>query len=135
MQKLSSVLLIDDDSTTNFLNELLVESLGLTDQLLIAATGEEALALLSQAEVSAPSLILLDANMPGMTGTEFLEAYYQRALDQQQASVVVMLTTTMDARDLARINELHIAGLVSKPLTKEKIEAILQLHFQRSLAN
>jgi CheY-like chemotaxis protein len=135
MQKLSSVLLIDDDSTTNFLNELLVESLGLTDQLLIAATGEEALTLLSQAGVPAPALILLDANMPGMTGTEFLETYYQRALDQQQASVVVMLTTTMDARDLARINELHIAGLVSKPLTKEKIEAILQLHFQRSLAN
>ena len=44
-----------------------------------------------------------------------------------------MLTTTMDARDLSRLEELNIAGLVSKPLTKEKIGSILQLHFQRQL--
>ena len=44
-----------------------------------------------------------------------------------------MLTTTMDARDLARLDELSIAGLVSKPLTKDKVDNILQLHFQRQL--
>ena len=37
----------------------------------------------------------------------------------------------MDARDLSRLEELNIAGLVSKPLTREKVDTILKLHYQR----
>ena len=72
-------------------------------------------------------------NMPGMNGIEFLEAYRQLPQTHRRATVIIMLTTTMDARDLSRLEELNIAGLVSKPLTKEKIDSILQLHFQRQL--
>jgi CheY-like chemotaxis protein len=134
MQKLSSVLLVDDDSTNNFLNELLFRSLDVTDQLLVAESGSQALDLLAhQTEPTGPALILLDVNMPGMSGMQFLEAYQQLPAAQRTSTVVIMLTTTMDARDLARLDELHIAGLVSKPLTKEKIDSILQLHFRRQL--
>lgn len=133
MPKLSSVLLVDDDTTTNFLNELLLKRLELTDHLLVAHNGAEALALLGeraqQPEVSAPALILLDVNMPVMNGLEFLEAFRQLPLARQQASTIVMLTTSLDGRDLARMRELPIAGLVSKPLTAEKLHTILQLHF------
>jgi len=72
-------------------------------------------------------------NMPGMNGIQFLEAYQQLPTAQRAATVIIMLTTTMDARDLGRLDELQIAGLVSKPLTQEKVDSILQLHFQRSL--
>jgi CheY-like chemotaxis protein len=136
MPKLSSILLVDDDSTNNFLNELLLKRLDVADRLLVAENGAEALALLTtQAATdpsSLPALILLDVNMPVMDGIEFLEAYLQLPLAQQQASVIVMLTTTMAGRDLARIEELPIAGLVSKPLTADKVETILQLHFSNS---
>jgi CheY-like chemotaxis protein len=136
MEKLSSILLVDDDSTNNFLNELLLKSLEVTDRLLVAENGTQALDLLAQqAGPEEPALILLDVNMPGMNGIQFLEAYQQRPVAQRAATVVIMLTTTMDARDLARLDELSIAGLVSKPLTKEKIDNILQLHFQRQLPN
>ncbi|OGX84329.1 hypothetical protein BEN47_02895 [Hymenobacter lapidarius] len=132
MKKLSSVLLVDDDSTNNFLNELLFQSLGVTDQLLVAENGNQALDLIeNSAGPTAPALILLDVNMPGMNGIQFLEAYKRLPQAQRSATVVIMLTTTMDARDLSRLEELNIAGLVSKPLTKEKIENIMQLHFQR----
>jgi CheY-like chemotaxis protein len=134
MEKLSSVLLIDDDSTNNFLNELLFKNLNVTDHLLVAESGSQALSLLTQpADAQEPALILLDVNMPGMSGIEFLEAYQQLPTAQRAATVIIMLTTTMDARDLARLDELSIAGLVSKPLTKEKVDNILQLHFQRQL--
>ncbi|WP_026880191.1 response regulator [Hymenobacter norwichensis] len=81
-----------------------------------------------------PALVLLDVNMQGMNGIEFLEAYKQLPLVQSAPTVIIMLTTTMDARDLSRLDELGIAGLVSKPLTREKINDILQLHFRRTLA-
>lgn len=134
MEKLSSVLLVDDDSTNNFLNELLFKQLNVTDHLLTAEDGAKALDLIAHtADPDEPALIVLDVNMPGMGGIAFLEAYRQLPAAQHRATVIIMLTTTMDARDLSRLEELHIAGLVSKPLTQEKIDQILQLHFQRRL--
>lgn len=134
MEKLASVLLVDDDSTNNFLNELLIQRLSVTEQLLVAESGAEALDLLQQTNhATGPVLILLDVSMPGMNGIEFLEKYVQLPAPQRHATVVIMLTTTMDASDLARLNDLPIAGLVSKPLTQEKLATILQLHFQRTL--
>ena len=134
MEKLSSILLVDDDSTNNFLNELLLKQLGVTDHLLAAEDGAQALNLLTQTDNPVePALLLLDVNMQGMNGIEFLEAYKQLPLAQSAPTVIIMLTTTMDARDLSRLDELGIAGLVSKPLTKEKINDILQLHFRRTL--
>ncbi|MBC6612154.1 response regulator [Hymenobacter sp. BT507] len=136
MEKLASVLLVDDDTTNNFLNELLFKKLEITDRLLVAESGTEALQLLQWPDEShGPNLILLDVNMPGMNGIEFLETYVQLPATQRHATVVIMLTTTMDASDLARLNDLPIAGLVSKPLTQEKLATILQLHFQRTLPN
>jgi CheY-like chemotaxis protein len=134
MEKLSSILLVDDDSTNNFLNELLLKNLDVTERVLVAESGAQALSMLEQApDPNEPSLILLDVNMPGLNGIQFLEAYQHLPQGQQQATVIIMLTTTMDARDLVRLDELQIAGLVSKPLTKEKIDSILQLHFKRRL--
>lgn len=134
MEKLSSVLLVDDDSTNNFLNELLLKSLNVTEQILVAENGTQALELLEHAtRPSEPALILLDVNMPGLNGIQFLEAYRRLPQAQRNATVIIMLTTTMDASDLGRLDELNIAGLVSKPLTQEKVDSILQLHFQRRL--
>ncbi len=134
MEKLSSVLLVDDDSTNNFLNELLFRQLNVTDLLLTAEDGSQALDLISNMpDLNEPALLLLDVKMPGMGGIAFLEAFRQLPLAQTRSTVIIMLTTTMDARDLSRLEELNIAGLVSKPLTKEKIDQILQLHFQRNL--
>lgn len=133
MEKLPHILLVDDDDTTNFLNELLLKKLQVTDQVHVAHNGQQALHLLTQPPPFEPTLLLLDIGMPVMDGIEFLEAYLRLPQAQQDATVVVMLTTSMDSQDLARINELPIAGLVSKPLNREKIDTLLRLHFQRQL--
>ncbi|MGI4874277.1 MAG: response regulator [Janthinobacterium lividum] len=135
MIKLSSVLLVDDDPLTNDLNERLLQHLGVADEYHAATDGVEALAVLEQlsanAYPSSPVLVLLDVKMPGMDGMTFVEAYQQLPAPQQQAVVIVMHTTSMSSVDLGRIESLPIAGLVSKPLTKAKLDTILQLHFQR----
>jgi CheY-like chemotaxis protein len=63
--------------------------------------------------------------MPGMDGMTFVGAYQQLPASQQQAVVIVMHTASMSSVDLGRIESLPIAGLVSKPLTKEKLDTIL----------
>lgn len=133
MQKLSSVLLVDDDPTTNFLHEQLLLSLGVTDHCLVAENGADALSLLAQNPApndSCPALVLLDVHMPVMDGIEFLEAYVQPATPPP---VVIVLTTSVHARDQARAASLPVVDWVSKPLTREKVNAILQQHFQRQL--
>lgn len=138
MRKLSCILLVDDDQTTNFLNQLLLNKLAVADKLLTAHDGAQALELVQQhcsteAGAACPSLILLDVNMPGMNGMQFLEAYHRLPLAQQQAIVIVMLTTSLHPRDLERAQQFNVHGFLSKPLTAEKVDSLLRTYFQQEL--
>ncbi|GGF12622.1 response regulator [Hymenobacter cavernae] len=134
MMPLPCVLLVDDDTTTNFLNRSLLTRLGVAERILVAQDGEQALRNLGQyclpPTPSCPMLILLDVNMPGMNGIEFLEEYQQLPLAAQGAIVIVMLTTSLHPRDVQRVEQLGIvSGFVSKPLTPEKVHGLLHTHF------
>lgn len=133
MPQLSSILLVDDDPTTNFLNQMLIERMGVTEHLHITENGAEALQTLHQTceplSPSCPDLILLDMKMPIMNGIEFLEAYVQLPLARQRGVVIVMLTTSLLPDDLERVQQLPVAGVLNKPLTKEKLQAVVEDHF------
>ena len=136
MQKLTSVLLVDDDATTNYLNQQLLQRLGVTDHVLIAENGEQALNLLAHTclppeTATCPALVLLDLNMPVMSGIGFLEAY--QPAPPAPPLVIVMLTTSLHARDRAQLQTLSIADIVEKPLTKDKLDELLHRHFHRRL--
>lgn len=130
---LPAILLVDDDATTNFLNQRLLSRLSVSPQVHVALNGAEALSWLQaccqQAPETFPVLILLDLNMPVMNGFEFLEAYQQLPAAPRQHTVIVMLTTsTLDA-DQLRARQLPIAGYLTKPLTRENIATVLRVHF------
>lgn len=82
---------------------------------------------------ASPALILLDITRPGLDGMGFLESYQQLPPVQQASAVIVLHTVSMTSTDLGRVEGLPIAGLVSKPLTTEKIGIILQVHYRRQL--
>jgi len=48
MPQLSSILLVDGDSTTNYLHKMLVQRAGVCEHILVAENGREALGLLHQ---------------------------------------------------------------------------------------
>ena len=137
MATIPCTLLVDDDDTTNFLNRRLFERMAVTDTVLVAGNGQQALDLLSThceqaAAPSCPSLILLDMKMPLMNGFEFLQAFSQQAPNKRPPVVVIMLTTSLNPDDVAQMQNLPIAGYLTKPLTSEKITHILQEHFGQS---
>lgn len=133
MSKLPCVLLVDDDPTTNFLNRKLLLRLSVTDQVLVALNGQEALDVLrAQCErqpAGHPVLIFLDINMPVMNGIQFLEAYQQLPPARQCALVVVMLTTSVNPQDVQRVEQLPVTDFLPKPLTQQQVERVLQAHF------
>ncbi|MGY3091054.1 CheY-like chemotaxis protein [Hymenobacter sp. UYAg731] len=136
MPKLHCTLLVDDDSTTNYLNRKLLEKLEVTEQVLVALNGQEALQVLAtectEASPTCPALIFLDVNMPVMDGFGFLSAYQLLPLARQQAIVIVMLTTSMHPRDIQRLEALPVAGFLSKPLSSAKVNDIMQAHFSQA---
>ena len=139
MGKLPCILLVDDDPVNNFLNQRLLEGLAITEQLIVALNGQEAFDLLQQhcqagPGEACPALILLDSNMPIMNGFEFLQAYQQLPLAQQKAIVIAMLTTTsLPPSDIMRAQQLYVSDFLSKPLTKDKINVVLQKYFNNIL--
>jgi len=129
MTKPFSVLLIDDDATNNFLTQRLFQRLHLDEQILIAETGQQALDLLTGPNAPSPKLLLLDLNMPGLSGAEFLAQYQAQPPAPENQPVIVVLTTSTNHNDITLIKQLRIDGLVTKPLTEAKLEHLLQLHF------
>jgi CheY-like chemotaxis protein len=133
MATISCTLLVDDDDTTNFLNQAL-RRMAITDTVLVAGNGQEALDLLhthcaAVASPTCPALILLDMKMPRMNGFEFLQAYTQRPPTDNPAVIIIMLTTSLNPKDVEQMQGLPIAGYLTKPLTRDKITLVLEQHF------
>ncbi|RZL15782.1 MAG: response regulator [Hymenobacter sp.] len=139
MLPLSAVLLVDDDPTTNFLNRRLLRCLAVQPEVLVASNGLAALKLLQDrchqaTDCTCPTLVLLDMNMPVMSGMEFLETFVkvQLPVAQRQGIVIVLLTTTLLERDLARLRQLPVVEVLHKPLTEQAITNIIASYFGES---
>jgi len=132
MHKINHILLVDDDSINNFINEKLLKKLGCADKISITTNGEEAITFLKDIcqnnAALCPELILLDINMPVMDGFEFLERYKELKFPNKGSVIIVMLTTSTNPNDTAKLNE-SVAGYVNKPLTEEKLKEVLEKYF------
>lgn len=130
MKKLKSILLVDDDNSTNFLHELILKSTGCTEQYHFALNGQEALDYLHQqydAKATLPEIILLDINMPVMNGWEFLEEFALLPSEIQQSSAVVMLTTSMNPADEEKATSIpFVKAFKNKPVSETMIQEIAE---------
>ena len=130
MKKLNSILLVDDDPTSCFLTQYIIEEMQLTDQVYTVAGGREALDFI-RSRGTLPDfcldLILLDINMPDMDGFEFLEAFEN--LPNKLKSSVVMLTTSSNMRDVDKAKIYQVIDYLNKPITEEKLTDIMNKHF------
>jgi CheY-like chemotaxis protein len=136
--KLSCILVIDDDEPTNFISTMLIEEAECTHHLEIADSGMKALNYLKKAtdEVApqgdfiSPDLVFLDINMPRMNGWEFLTEFKKMNNENVHKPVIIMLTTSLNPDDKQRAENIpEITDFENKPLTREMIERIIKKYF------
>ena len=126
MEKKLNVLLIEDDMIEIMKFNRTVSSLKLNHKIVEANNGEEALAILEKKD-ELPDIILLDLNMPKISGIEFLSILKKDAVLKYIPTII--LTTSNNQKDLLECYKIGIAGYVLKPLKYEayvsKIEKLL----------
>ncbi len=117
-----NILLIEDDMIETMKLQRTVSKLQLKHNIVEAKNGEEALNTLKEA-TPLPDIILLDLNMPLMSGIEFLKIL--KADDKLRYLPTVVLTTSENRADLLECYKIGIAGYIIKPLRYEDYESKL----------
>lgn len=132
MQKLGSILLVEDDNITNFINKRLISKLEVAEDIRVATNGAEAISFIRKrlsCNDSCPELIFLDINMPVMDGFEFLQEFKRLQFEQKENVVIVVLTTSTNQNDIEKLKNSGNTDFINKPLTKEKIQTIVEKNF------
>ncbi len=127
------VLLVDDDPTTNFLNRIVLEDLGVADQVVEKDNGLTALEYVKHnctndnaSREGCPDLILLDINMPVMSGPEFLAELTKIEQADKIFTKVVVLSSSSLLKDQHLIGNYQVVDFIQKPLTEEKVDFIIR---------
>ena len=127
-------MLVDDDSTCNSLSKILLKRVFSADEknevkIISFDKPVEGLKFLTEALIDykfQKILILLDINMPLMTGWEFIAEY--AGLPKTQTDVTIyILTSSVSKADMDSAKEnLYVEDFISKPLTPEIIETLYE---------
>jgi len=122
------VLLVEDDEGDILMTREAFEFYKIRNPLHVVSDGERALEFVRRtgpfADEPRPGLILLDINLPRLSGLEVLA---ELKADPELAVIpVVMLTTSQAEEDVLRSYRLHANAYVSKPVDFENFMAAIR---------
>jgi CheY-like chemotaxis protein len=127
--KTVTVMLVEDDPGDQKLIKTALMGQEYGVNLIIVPSGESAINYLRMCKEDSekyqrPCLILLDLNMPGMGGKEFLRRV--KADDELHAIPVIIVTTSDSENDIRECYELHAAGYIQKSAIPEEFNEIMK---------
>ena len=121
-RKLNRIMMIDDEAFDLKMYSRIVSRSGMVTETVTFTRAEDGLAYLLDPDSPPVDLILLDINMPRMTGFDFMEAACDELGPDFDVPIVMMLTTSMseDDRDRAATYS-PIRAYFNKPLTTDHL--------------
>ena len=127
-----TIIMVEDDDGHARLIEKNIRRAGVTNEIKPFSDGTSAVEFLlgpdgsGKANAGKPLLILLDLNLPDMTGVDILKIVKEN--EHLKRAPVVVLTTTDDQREIQRCYDLGCNVYITKPVNYEGFSnAIRQL--------
>lgn len=129
------VVVVDDDEDELYLARRTIRNAGIDAKIVEYVGGDDFYSVVSNesrrnadlGETPPPIIVLLDINMPGMSGFEVLEKLKGDLGNGDRVVVVVMFTSSSQAEDRASAFEYSfVKDYVVKPLTEEKIQELVR---------
>lgn len=116
------ILLVEDsEGDAMLVTEALSEADAPTD-VVVSPTAEFALGMLEDGY--SPDIVLLDLNLPGMTGLEFLREVKRDAA--HRVTPIIVLTTSASRADVTASYDNYASSYVTKPLAFADFSGIMR---------
>jgi len=126
---MKSILYIEDEPDDVFFIQRAFKQTGIEQSLQTVSDGEQAIAYLSgesqyvnRVQYPTPALVLLDLNMPRMSGFEVLK--WIRSTSPMSIVPIVILTSSNQKKDIHQASSLGANGYLVKP---GKPEALVEM--------
>lgn len=127
-KKFRTVMLIDDNEIDNLINQKMIESAAVTENIYTHTGAKSAIEFLRNmerldvADKVLPDVIFLDIDMPLMDGFQFLEEFEKLSNVAKKKCKIVMLTSSINPQDFSRSKKYENVKLyLNKPLSHENI--------------
>jgi CheY-like chemotaxis protein len=124
-----SILLVEDDDGDAFAIQRAFQKSQIANDMQRACDGVEAMEMLTgtngREKVSSPYVLLVDINMPRMSGIEFVKAL--REDEALRRSVVFIFTTSNRREDKAAAYSYNVAGYIVKSTDGWDFQDLLKL--------
>lgn len=131
---LDSVLIVDDDKTTIFLDKIFLNNLLPDLEVNTAENGEEGLDFL-RAHLNDAAfgncLLVLDIEMPVMNGWQFLEAY-EKEFSQEQKDKILLIVLSIHSNDEVKKRAMSYPSVkecLLKPLSDERFRELINKYY------
>lgn len=123
-----TAMIIDDDEMDQFFHQKTIRESEVFDEIISFQYADEALEYLKNTQRAKVDIIFLDINMPRMNGFEFLEAAQKEFGDNFAKIVVIMVTSSLDPRDLEKSKKfVVIRDYIKKPISVDAVQKIAEL--------
>lgn len=118
-----SFFLLDDDATFNFIHRKKIEKFGIEQEIKEFISPRKALIdLMDVDENHIPDILLLDINMPELTGFEFIDALADKRPELLDKLNIFIVTSSLNPEDHQTAKGYDcIKGFHDKPIDLDKI--------------
>ncbi len=128
MDTYKSILIIDDDDIYSYITSQMIEIATRCQRVDKKMSGLTGLRHLEryQGTVDFPELIILDLDMPIVSGVDFLEKYNEKFHKQHLSTKILVVTGIDSGQDDSKIRSFpFVIGIASKPLSTEKLISLI----------
>lgn len=121
-------ILIDDSSFDLLIYEKLLQKNQVAKSIKAFLSARVALEFITtHGKEMPPSVLMLDVQLPGMNGFEFLEKFHELSEEIKNKFTIFMLSSTIDDADILKANlNPYIIEMLNKPLNIQDL--IAKLH-------